>query len=176
MKTVNVGIIGIGFMGVTHIKAYLKIPGARVAAICDPRCLPMDGDLSGITGNLSDGQPLKLDMKQVKGYANHEDLLADPEIDLVDLCVPTRQHHALSLAALRTGKHVICEKPLARTPELCREIVAAAGLGQNQLFQRRRFRRRASGSAHPRYRLRAILLRPATQCFFDRHDAFQRRD
>jgi predicted dehydrogenase len=125
-RTVNVGIVGIGFMGVTHLKAYLKIPGACVAAICDPRCLPMDGDLSGITGNLSDGQPLKLDMKQVKGYANHEDLLADPEIDLVDLCVPTRQHHALSLAALRTGKHVICEKPLARTPELCREIVAAA--------------------------------------------------
>ena len=126
MKTVSVGIIGLGFMGVTHIKSYLKIPDARIAAICDARCLPVDGDLSGIAGNIVDGQPLKLDMTQVKAYANHEDLLADPGIDLVDLCVPTRLHHPLSLAALRAGKHVICEKPLARTPELCREIVDSA--------------------------------------------------
>jgi predicted dehydrogenase len=126
MKTVNVGVVGIGFMGVTHIKAYLKIPGARLAAICDERSLPMDGDLSKIGGNIGDGKPLKLDVSQVKLYSKFAELLADPEIDLIDLCVPTPQHHPLSLAALRAGKHVICEKPLARTPELCREIVDAA--------------------------------------------------
>jgi predicted dehydrogenase len=126
MKTVNVGVTGIGFMGATHIKSYLKIPGARVAAICDAVRLPVDGDLSKIGGNLGDGKPFKLDMTQVKAYSNFDELLANPEIDLIDLCVPTPQHHALSLAALRAGKNVICEKPLARTPAQCREIVEAA--------------------------------------------------
>ena len=126
MKTVNIGVAGMGFMGATHIKAYLKIPGARIGAICDAHRLPIDGDLSSISGNIGDGKPLKLDMTQVKAYLNFDELLADPSIDLVDLCVPTPQHHPLSLAALRAGKHVICEKPLARTPEQCREIVVEA--------------------------------------------------
>jgi predicted dehydrogenase len=126
MKTVNVGVAGIGFMGATHIKSYLKIPGARLGAICDAVRLPVNGDLSGIAGNIGDGKPLKLDMTQVKAYSNFDDLLADPAIDLVDLCVPTPQHHPLCLAALQAGKHVVCEKPMARTSAQCREIVAAA--------------------------------------------------
>ena len=125
MRTVNIGVVGTGFMGVTHIKSYLKIPGARLGAVCDPR-LPANGDLSGIGGNVGDGKPLQLDMTQVKAYSKFEDLLANPEIDLIDLCVPTAQHPQLATAALRAGKHVICEKPLARTPALCREIVDVA--------------------------------------------------
>lgn len=125
MKTVNVGVAGIGFMGATHIKAYAKIPGARLAAICDARRVP-DGDLSNIAGNIGGGKPFRLDMTQVKGYSKFDELLADPEIDLIDLCVPTPQHHPLCLAALQAGKHVICEKPMARTPAHCRDIVAAA--------------------------------------------------
>jgi len=124
--TVNVGVAGIGFMGATHIKSYLKIPGARVAAICDATRLPANGDLSGIAGNIGDSQPLRLDMRQVRAYSKFEELLADPAVDLIDLCVPTPQHHPLCLAALSAGKHVVCEKPLARTSALCREIVAAA--------------------------------------------------
>ncbi len=126
MKIVNVGVAGIGFMGATHIKAYLKIPGARLGAICDSARLPVNGDLSGIGGNIGDGKPLQLDMTRVKAYSKFDDLLADPAIDLVDICVPTPQHHPLCLAALQAGKHVVCEKPMARTSAQCREIVAAA--------------------------------------------------
>ena len=126
MKTVNVGVVGIGFMGATHIKSYLKIPGARLGAICDATRLPVDGDLSSIAGNINVGTPLKLDMTQVKAYSKFDDLLADPAIDLIDLCVPTPQHHPLCLAALQAGKHVVCEKPMARTSALCRDIVAAS--------------------------------------------------
>ena len=126
MKTVNVGVSGIGFMGSTHIKSWLKIPGARLVAICDPGRLPVDGDLSGMAGNLSDGRPLHLDMSTVRAYSKFDDLLADPIIDLIDLCVPTPQHHRLCLAALQAGRHVLCEKPMARTAAQCREIVAAA--------------------------------------------------
>jgi predicted dehydrogenase len=122
---INIGIVGLGFMGVTHIKAYPKIPGACVAAICDAYRLPADGDLSSF-GNVGDPDPVKLDMNQVKAFKDLKDLLALPEIDLVDLCVPTPAHPPLAIAALKSGKHVICEKPLARTAALAREIVAAA--------------------------------------------------
>lgn len=122
---VNVAIVGLGFMGATHIKAYRKIPGARIAAICDAVRLPLDGDLSHISGNIGAAEPLKLDMSQVKATKNLNELLADPTIDLVDLCVPTLAHSRLAIAALRAGKHVICEKPLARTSAQAREIVQA---------------------------------------------------
>ena len=122
---INVGIVGLGFMGVTHIKAYRKIEGARVAAICDAYRLPPDGDLSSF-GNVGDPDPVKLDMKQVQAFKDLKDLLALPEIDLIDLCVPTPAHPPLAIAALKAGKHVVCEKPLARTSALARDIVAAA--------------------------------------------------
>lgn len=126
MQTINVGVVGLGFMGVTHIKAWRKIPGVRVAAICDALRLPVNGDFSTISGNFDIGEPLKLDMTQVKATKNLDDLLADPAIDLIDLCVPTSVHPKLAVAALQAGKHVVCEKPLARTAALAREIVAAA--------------------------------------------------
>jgi predicted dehydrogenase len=126
MKDINVAIIGLGFMGATHIKAYRKVPGARLAAICDAVRLPVDGDLSHISGNVGTAEPLKLDMTQVKATRNFDDLLADPAIDLIDLCVPTSAHPKLAIAALKASKHVICEKPLARTSALARDIVNAA--------------------------------------------------
>jgi predicted dehydrogenase len=123
---VNVGVIGLGFMGVTHIKAYQQIREARIAAICDAVRLPTDGNLSSVAGNIATAAPIKLDMSQVKAYWNFEDLLANPAIDLVDICTPTPSHPILAPAALKAGRHVICEKPLARTSALAREIVTAA--------------------------------------------------
>jgi predicted dehydrogenase len=123
---VNVGVIGLGFMGVTHIKAYLQIKNARIAAICDAVRLPIDGSLSSVAGNIATTAPVKLDMSQVKAYSSFEDLLANPEIELVDICTPTPSHPLLALAALKAGKHVICEKPLARTAAPAREIATAA--------------------------------------------------
>lgn len=125
MKTVNVGVVGLGFMGVTHLRAYQQIPGVRIAAICDAICLPEDGDFSKIKGNVGPADPLKLDMTGVKATRNMEDLLADPAIDLIDLCVPTLAHPKLAVAALKAGKHVVCEKPLARDVAAAREIVTA---------------------------------------------------
>ncbi|MBM3861932.1 MAG: Gfo/Idh/MocA family oxidoreductase [Verrucomicrobia bacterium] len=126
MSTVNVAIVGVGFMGATHIKAYRQVPGARIAAICDAVRLPVDGDLSNIAGNIGSAEPLKLDMSQTKATKNLDDLLNDPEIDLIDLCVPTHVHPKLATAALNAGKHVICEKPLARTSAIAYDIAKAA--------------------------------------------------
>lgn len=123
---VNVAVVGLGFMGVTHIKAYLKLPNVRLAAICDAARLPEDGDFSKISGNFGTGDPLKLDMTKVKATRDLNELLADPGIDLIDLCIPTPLHVKLATLALKAGKHVVCEKPMARSSAQAREILDVA--------------------------------------------------
>jgi predicted dehydrogenase len=122
---VNVGVIGLGFMGLMHIKSYRQVPGARLAAVSDAFKQPVNGVIPRVGGNIADADALRLDA-DTKFYKNWEDLLADPNVDLVDICVPTPDHVKLSVAALKAGKHVLCEKPLARTSALCREIATAA--------------------------------------------------
>lgn len=123
---INVGVIGLGFMGVTHLKAYRKIPGARIAAICDAFKLPADGVLASVAGNVADPDPVRLDLGQIQATKDYRELLANPDIHVIDICLPTSQHVEVAKAALAAGRHVVCEKPLARTVEQCREIVAAA--------------------------------------------------
>lgn len=124
-RKVNVAVVGLGFMGVTHLKAYRQIPGARLVAVCDAVRLPVNGVLAGVSGNIHSSDALDLG-RNLRTYRRLEDLLADAEVDLVDLCVPTPLHPSQAIAALRSGKHVLCEKPLARTSALAREIVKAA--------------------------------------------------
>lgn len=123
---IKVGLVGLGFMGVTHIKAYRKIEGVELGAVCDAVFLPLDGDLSKVAGNIGTNEPVRLDMTQVKAFKDFNELLAQPDIDLIDLCVPTMAHPKLAIAALAAGKHVICEKPLARNSTAAREIAQAA--------------------------------------------------
>ena len=122
----NIGIVGLGFMGLTHIKAYRQLPNARIVAICDAVRLPEDGRLTAVAGNISSADEIKFDMSVVKGYRDYHEMLANPEVQLVDICLPTQLHASVATAALRAGKHVICEKPLARTTAVCREILEVA--------------------------------------------------
>ena len=131
---VNVAVVGMGFMGVTHIKAYRKIPGCRIAAICGEYRLPVDGDLTKISGNLASSEQVKLDMTQVKAYSRFDDLLQNTNIQLIDICTPTPSHPSLVNAALQAGKHVVCEKPMARNSQLAREMVEAANTAHRFLL------------------------------------------
>ncbi len=124
-RKVNVAVVGLGFMGVMHLKTYLQIPGARLVAVCDAVRLPVNGVLGGVGGNVAGADTIQLG-GEVTAYRDFDDVIADPEIDLVDLCVPTQLHESQAVAALRAGKHVICEKPLARTPAIAQRIVNAA--------------------------------------------------
>lgn len=123
---INVGIVGLGFMAASHIKAYRQLSGVRVAALCNPSGRHLDGDFSNVTGNVGTTDPVKMDMRGVKAYRDISQLLSDPEIHLIDICAPTAAHPELAKAALESGKHVVCEKPLALTTELAREIADAA--------------------------------------------------
>jgi predicted dehydrogenase len=124
-RKVNVAVVGLGFMGITHIKAYQQIPGARLVAVCDAVRLPVNGVLGGVGGNIGDPDAVNLG-RNLKAYRKFEELLADPDVELIDLCVPTPLHAPQATAALRAGKHVICEKPLARNPAIARKIVTVA--------------------------------------------------
>jgi predicted dehydrogenase len=122
----NIGIIGLGFMAATHLRAYRQVKDARVTALCNPSGRHLDGDFTHVAGNVGATDPVKLDMTGVKATRDVADLLADRDIDLIDICAPTKAHHELCLAALRAGKHVLCEKPLARSVKIAREIADAA--------------------------------------------------
>jgi predicted dehydrogenase len=131
---IGVGIVGLGFMGATHLKAYRQIEDCRVAALCNPSGRNLDGNFSQVAGNVGSAGPLIPDMTQVKAYRDFADLLADPAVHLVDICAPTHRHPELAIAALQAGKHVLCEKPLARTAKLAREIADAASQAKTFLM------------------------------------------
>lgn len=126
MAKVRIGIVGLGFMAATHIRAYQKLEEAEIVALCSPSGRHLDGDFTNVAGNINTGDPLKLDVSKIKGFRDFAEMAALPEIDLIDICAPTAVHPALARAALAAGKHVLCEKPMARTSGEAKEMVAAA--------------------------------------------------
>src|SRR5256885_16773417 len=108
----RVGVLGLGFMGSTHVQALLTIPGAELAAVCSRDEARLSGDLSAIQGNT--GSPgAHLNFKHVAKYRDIQKMLEDPGIDAIDICLPTHLHAPVALDALRAGKHVLVEKPMA---------------------------------------------------------------
>ena len=108
----RVGLIGLGFMGSTHLKALCAIPGAELVAVCSRDDAKLAGDLTGIQGNLG-GPGAKMDFRGVAQYRDIRQLLQDPNVDAVDICLPTNLHAPVAVDALRAGKHVLVEKPMA---------------------------------------------------------------
>ena len=129
----RVGLVGVGFMGWIHYLSYKKAKGVKLAAVCtrDPKKLV--GDWRGIKGNF--GPPgEQVDLSGVARYSDFAKLLADPAIDLVDLCLPPNLHAEAALAALKAGKHVFVEKPMALTAADCDQMVKAAEKAGKQLL------------------------------------------
>lgn len=130
---IRVGIAGIGFMGWIHYLAYQKVANVQLAAICtrDPKKLA--GDWRGIKGNFGP-EGTQVDVSGLGTYARLEDLLADDQVDVVDICLPPALHAEASVQALRAGKHVFCEKPMALTTEECDRMLQAAEQSGKQLL------------------------------------------
>jgi predicted dehydrogenase len=132
-RRVNVAVAGLGFMGATHLRAYQVNRQARIVAVCDPVRQPVNGVLSGVQGNLNRGGDLALGSR-VKVYREFTELIADPDVELVDICTPTALHAAQAIAALKAGKHVLCEKPLAQNVAAARKILDTAAKSENFLM------------------------------------------
>lgn len=123
---VRIGLIGVGFMGMTHFEGAKALTGGRIAAIATRSQKKLNGDWSDIQGNFGPRGSSEVDLSDVTKYADYRQLLADPNIDLVDICLPTDQHEAVTIEALQAGKHVLVEKPIATDPDAARRMVNAA--------------------------------------------------
>ncbi len=121
----KIGMLGLGFMGSTHLQAWGRIPHAEILAVMDSNETRLSGDLSSIQGNLG-GPGKKMDFSAVKKYRSVDDILADPDIEAVDICLPTFLHASAAVRALRAGKHVLVEKPMALNGEDADRMVAEA--------------------------------------------------
>lgn len=123
--SIKVGIIGCGKIAqVRHIPEYNANPLAEIYGLYDL--------------NLARAKELA-EQYGARAYSSVEELLADPEIEAVSVCVANHAHAEIAIAALKAGKHVLCEKPMAVTLEECEAMVKAAEetgkylmIGQNQ--------------------------------------------
>lgn len=124
--TVRIGLIGIGFMGMTHFEGARALSGGRIAAIATRNEKKLRGDWSDIQGNFGPRGSSHVDLSGVAAHSDYRKLLADPDIDLVDVCLPTDQHETVAIEALQHGKHVLVEKPIAIDLAAAERMVAAA--------------------------------------------------
>lgn len=126
----GVGVIGLGFMGRTHVIAYQAAAAAglpcELIAVCDPDADRRAG-LAAAGGNLGPQGPQRLfDPARVNGYADPAEILRDPRVGLVSICTYTETHVDLALRALAAGKHVLVEKPVALHSAEVRRLAEAA--------------------------------------------------
>ena len=104
------GVIGTGFIGPVHVEALRRL-GVQVTALCDlPDRVRAAADRLGIPS----------------AYGNYRELLAAPDVDVVHIASPNRFHCEMALAALASGKHCVCEKPLAMNTRETARIVKTA--------------------------------------------------
>ena len=112
----KVGIVGVGSMGVTHAAGWAETPAQLV----------------GFTAETQREAGAVAAQYKARIFPSLDQMLA--EIDVLDICSPTHLHHEMALKAAAAGKHIICEKPLARTTEEAQEIVAACQKAGIQLM------------------------------------------
>ena len=119
-KKLKVGIMGAKFAGDFHAQCWHTAPAAEIAAVAD-----------------IDDQAREAFVKKhgvPRGYNDYKKLLSDPDLELVDICLPNFLHAEVAVAALKAGKHVICEKPFATTLQDGEKIVEAQAKSGRMYF------------------------------------------
>jgi predicted dehydrogenase len=129
----RIGIVGIGFMGMIHYLAAKKVKLAKVTAVCSRDPKKLAGDWRSIQGNFGPRGEMT-DLGGIKKFSSVEELVADPDIDLVDICLPTNLHADAAIRALEAGKHVLVEKAIALSPQEADAMLAAAKQAKRMLM------------------------------------------
>ena len=112
----KIGIVGVGFMGTTHAAGWAETPAEVV----------------GFTAETNQEAGALARQYDVQVYESLDEML--PDVDVVDICSPTHLHFEMALKAAAAGKHIVCEKPLARTTTQAQKIVAACQKAGVQLL------------------------------------------
>ncbi len=119
MKEIGVGVIGTAFMGKAHSLAYAAAGTAfgdglrpRLEMVCD-----IDPEIA---------KAKQVEMGFTSSTTDYMDIINDPDIQLISVCVPNSVHREISIAALKAGKHVWCEKPMATSVTEAEEMLAVA--------------------------------------------------
>lgn len=112
------GIIGCGRIAPRHADSLGELPGAELTAVADV---------------VQSRAEHYAETYGVRPYLDYHDLLADPDIDIVNICTPSGMHAGMTIEALQAGKHVIVEKPMAMNPEDARRMIAAARAADRKL-------------------------------------------
>lgn len=121
MKRLNIALIGCGLIAEEHIQAYAKHAGrARIDV-----CFDIDPEKAARRA---------AQIGDARVAATLEEVLADPEVDALEILTPPHLHAEAAIAAARAGKHILCQKPLAKTLEECDAMIAAARDANVTLF------------------------------------------
>src|ERR1700712_906333 len=111
MDKIQVGVVGTGFIGPAHVEALRRLPNVEVAALCEA------------TIELAEEKANTLGIQR---FYIFDELLKQDDITAIHICTPNFLHYQQSKAALKAGKHVVCEKPLANKVAEAEELVALA--------------------------------------------------
>lgn len=114
---VKIALAGYGFMGKTHLAAYMQLPNVRVVALCTSGRKAQD-----------------ILPQDIPHFTDFSAMVETGGFDAVDICFPTHLHRDHAIYALRKGYHVLCEKPLAANLEDCREMIREAQSAEGNLI------------------------------------------
>ena len=117
---IKVGVIGYGYWGPNLVRNFMEAPGSTVVSVCDLRSERLDG--------------LKVRYPSVKTVSDYCELLRDSSIDAIVIATPVSSHFDLGMAALKAGKHVLIEKPLAANSEQATQLIEEAAARQRVLM------------------------------------------
>jgi len=132
-RKLRVGVIGVGGIAKTHFPGWKASPDAELVALADPFEKPLEAAAQeqGVT----------------RTFIDPKEMIADPDIDIIDVCTPNSYHAPLTIAALQAGKHVICEKPLAPTPGEIKQMIKARDKSKKLLMTAQHFRFQSNSKA-----------------------------
>ena len=138
MRVLRIGLIGTGFMGKTHLFSIRSLP-FYYGASSQP--LSFQAEVTAVAASTLESARRFADTYNIpRIVASAEELINDPDIDIIDICTPNSCHYAVAKSALENGKHVLCEKPLAITLEEADELAALSlktGLTAGMVFNNR---------------------------------------
>ena len=146
---IRVGVIGAGFIGPAHIESLRRLGFVEIVALS--------------CSSQETAARKAADLFVPRAYGDYLDLIADPEVDVVDIASPNATHYPAAKAALAAGKHVVCDKPLGMNS------VESAEASWTRRSQPARARRALQRAVYPLIRhARALVQRGDTRNYLQR--------